>query len=229
MTRITPPAETQNEPLDVVARTPGGTGGHEFATLLTEVAAESNFTAGAVNKSTGAAGPFQFVKNTWLAMVHQYGAGMGIKPELVGKIALDAKGRLKVADPQALDDLLALRHDPVLATKMAGKYLDEGKAQLKQALHREPSETEVHLTFLLGPAGAAHLIRTAEAEPDKPVDQVVGTAATSNRSLFLASDGTPRTAAQSVAFLAQKYQADKARATRYLRAMTAPPTAKIDA
>jgi hypothetical protein len=229
MTRLSPPAEVLPEPLQVVARTPGAVGGHDFAMLLTEVAGETNFQPGLVNPTSGAAGPFQFIRSTWLGLVRDYGASMGIKPELVKQISLDAKGRPRVADARSLEDLLALRHDPVLATKMAGKYLDLSTAQLKHALGRDPSETEIHLAFLLGPAGAAHLLHVAQSAPATPVDQVVGAAASANKTLFLEADGTPRTAADAVTFLAGRYEATKARTARYVRAMPTPPNAKIDA
>jgi hypothetical protein len=230
MTKIAvPPAESLPETLQVVARTPGATGGHDFASLLTEVAGETNFKAGLVNAKTGAAGPFQFLKSTWLGLARQFGQSLGIKPELVQQIKLDAKGQPKVADPEALNDLLALRHDPVLAAKMAAKYMDLATSQLKQMLHRDPSESEVHLSFLLGPTGAAGLIHATEADPNQPVDKVVGSAATSNRPLFFNADGTPRTASESIAFLAHRFQTNKARATRYANVPNETPKAKIDA
>jgi hypothetical protein len=229
LTKIAPPTETLPEAFDVVARTPGGTGGHEFASLLAEVAGESNFKPNALNKSTGAAGPFQFIKSTWLALLKSNGEAAGVKPELVRQIKLDAKGRPQVPAGKALDDLLALRHDPVLAAKMAAKYLDEGKAQLQHSLRRPPTEAEVHMAFLLGPTGAANLIHIAANAPDTPVDQVVGAAASSNKPLFHDHAGQIRTAGDTVAFLAAKYHADRARIAAYATAANPVANSGIDA
>jgi hypothetical protein len=196
--------------MEAVGRTPGATGGHDFASLLTVASGESHFKLDAVNKSTGAAGPFQFVRNTWLALMHDYGEEVGVKPALVKQIHLDPTGRPVVAQPAVLQDLLALRHDPVLSARMEAKYLDVARQQLVHLLHREPTETELHLSCLLGPAGAAHLLRTAETHPSMPVDQVVGAAAAANPSLFRHGDGRIRTAAEAILFVADKYRSDKA-------------------
>jgi hypothetical protein len=207
--------------IEAVSRMPEATGGHDFATLLTQVAGETNFKPNMVNKVTGAAGPYQFIKSTWLALVHDHGEEMGVKPDLVRQIHVDPKGHMSVAQPRALQDLLALRHDPALATRMAGKYLDIAQGQLKHLLRREPSETELNLTYLLGPAGAAHLIKTAAAHPDMPVDAVVGEAATANPTLFRHSNGAIRTAAEAVAFLADRYRAEKTRVQQMAAATAA--------
>ena len=230
MNRITaPPGEGLPDTLAVVSRTPGSTGGHDFATLITEVAAESNFKPGAINKLTGASGPFQFVKSTWLSLLHDYGAAAGVKAELLQQITVDAKGHMKVATPAALGDLLALRNDPILASKMAAKYLDEGRAALRHNLKREPTEAEIHIAYLLGPTGATHLINAARQAPSTPVDRVIGSAATSNRTLFFDKGGDARTAAQAVSYLTGKYLSDKTRVASYSREIVSAPKAKIDA
>lgn len=213
-----------------VGRTPGSTGSHQFASLLVEAEAESHLHINARNRSTGAAGPFQFLESTWLAQLHQAGEAMGVKPDLLRQITLDGQGRPHVASAKARSDLLALRYDPVLATKVAAHYLDQGKAYLQHLLKRQPTEAEVHLTFLLGPAGAGQLIRAAEATPDAPVDGVVGAAAAANGPLFLDHAGKPRSAAEAVAFLERKYQSDKSRVAAYAQlAPAAPGARKIDA
>ncbi len=104
---------------DAMERTPGEPSGHEFTVLLAQVVGETGMQPHAVNKLTGAAGPFQFVKNTWLAMVKHHRAEMGIKPELIRQIGTDAKGRMKIEDPDALKDVLDLRHDVALSARMA--------------------------------------------------------------------------------------------------------------
>lgn len=212
-----------------VARTPDATGGHEFAALLAQVAGESAFKPHAVNKHTGAAGPFQFIKNTWLSLMKEHGQALGVKPGLLAQIKTEANGRLTIADPQALKEVLDLRHDMNLSTKMAAKYLDENKTHLSHMLHREPTEAEVQISFILGPSGAAHLINAAKSSPDVPVDQVVPKAVASNRSLFHDHQGQTMTASQAVAHLAARYRADKAKIAAYTTPSTQPTASKIDA
>ncbi|HEV2676223.1 MAG TPA: hypothetical protein VGV37_16985 [Aliidongia sp.] len=212
-----------------VARTPGATGGHEFASLLAQVAGESGFKPHAVNKQTGAAGPFQFVKNTWLSLMKEHGQAMGVKPGLLAQIKTGANGRPTIADPQALKEVLDLRHDISLSAKMAAKYLDENKTHLSRILHREANEAEVQISFLLGASGAAHLIKAAGSNPDMPVDQVVPKAVAANRSLFHDHQGQTMTAGEAVAHLAARYRADKAKFAAYTNPAANPTVSKIDA
>jgi hypothetical protein len=228
MTEVTKSQSALPESLESVARTPGATGDHEFATLLAEVSAETTLKPHAVNHATGAAGPFQFIANTWLALARSHGAAIGIKPELVAKIALDHAGHPVVSDAAAKRDLLDLRFDPVIAARMAAAYLDQARQQMKQGLHRDPNEAEVHLGYLLGPQGATRLIRAAAETPEKPVDEVVGSAANANRSLFHEANGGMRATGEALAFLEGKYHRDKEAAVR-MTAAVAPPPVKADA
>jgi hypothetical protein len=212
-----------------VARTPDATGGHDFAALLAQVAGESAFKPHAVNKQTGAAGPFQFVKNTWLSLMKEHGHALGVKPELLDQIKTEKNGRLTIDNPHALKEVLDLRHDLGLSAKMAAKYLDENKTHLGHILHREPTEAEVQISFLLGPSGAAHLINAARSTPDTPVDQVMPKAVASNRSLFHDHQGRALTASQAVAHLAARYRADKAKFAAYATPAAQPIASKIDA
>lgn len=212
-----------------VARTPGATGGHDFAALLAQVAGESAFKPHAVNKQTGAAGPFQFVKNTWLSLLKEHGQALGVKPALLAQIKTDAHGRLTIDDPAALKEVLDLRHDIGLSAKMAAKYLDENKTHLTHMLHREPSEAEVQISFILGPSGAAELIKAAKSNPEKPVDQVVPKAVAANRTLFHDHQGGILSAGQAVAHLAARYRADKAKFAAYSTPTDKPTASKIDA
>ena len=231
MTKIEqhPEAVSLSDQFAAVARTPGAPNAHEFTALLAQVVGETAFHQNAVNKHTGAAGPFQFVKNTWLSMVKRHGEELGVKPELIDQITTDAKGHLKVANAQALNDILELRHDVALSAKMASKLMAENTAQLHRLLQRAPSESEVHLAFLLGAVGAGRLINAAAATPDIASSQVVGAAATSNPTLFHDKSGNVRSAAEAVTFLAAKYRADKAKVAAYAQLQAPPPKASIDA
>jgi len=212
-----------------VARTPGATDGHDFAALLAQVAGESAFKPHAVNKQTGAAGPFQFVKNTWLSLIRDHGAALGVKPELLKQIKGDGHGRLTIADPTALKEVLDLRHDIGLSAKMAAKYLDDNKAHLGHMLHREPTEAEVQISFILGATGAARLIEAAKNSPATPVEDVVPKAVAANRTLFHDRQGKTLTAGEAVAHLAARYRADKAKFAAYSTPPAPPSASKIEA
>jgi hypothetical protein len=231
LTKIAPAFETVSltDQFEAVSRTPGAPGPHEFTALLAQVVGETAFRQNAVNKQTGAAGPFQFVKNTWLSLVKTYGAELGVKPELVAQIKTDAKGHLKVADPAALKDILELRHDVALSSKMATKLMALNTAQLHHILHRAPSESEVHLAFMLGATGAGRLITAAATTPDIAASDVVAPAAAANPGLFHDKTGKVRSAAEAVIFLTAKYSADKAKVAAYAPLKPVLPKGSVDA
>ncbi len=231
MSKIATTVDTVSMPdqFDAMERTPGEPSGHEFTVLLAQVVGETGMQPHAVNKLTGAAGPFQFVKNTWLAMVKNHGAEMGIKPELIRQIGTDAKGRMKIEDPDALKDVLDLRHDVALSARMASKYSTDCKSMLQHLIKREPTETEAHMTFLLGPAGAARLINAAARTPDEPVNKIVGPAVAANPRLFHDGEGKVMTASEAVTFLAANYHHNIAKASVYAHAPAKGPKSAIDA
>ena len=231
MTKIEPVFDTVSltDQFEAVSRTPGAPGRNDFTALLAQVVGETAFKQNSVNKQTGAAGPFQFVKNTWLSMVKTYGEALGVKPELVSQITTDAKGHLKVADPQALKDILELRHDVALSSSMAEKLMVLNTSQLHHILHRAPTEPEVHLAFLLGASGAGKLITAAQATPNIASSEVVAVAATANPTLFHDKSGKVRSAAEAVSFLAAKYQHDKAKVAAYAQIQAPQPKGSVDA
>ena len=230
MTKIAPATEATSLPdqFEAISRTPGAPGPHEFTALLAQVCGETAFRQNSVNKLTGAAGPFQFVKNTWLSMVLHHGAALGVKPALVDQIKADASGHLTVADPKALKDILELRHDVALSSSMAAKLMEENTAHLQRVLHRAPSEPEVHLAFLLGAGGAGKLINAAATTPNIASSAVVAPAAAANPTLFHDKDGRVRSAAEAITFLAAKYRSDKAKVASYAQALTPRPKETVD-
>jgi hypothetical protein len=214
--------------LSALARTPGVTGNHRFADLLALAAGESAFKPHAFNRHTGATGPFQFIKSTWLSLLRDHGTELGVKASLIEQIVPGAHGRLTVADPEVLKSLLALRNDLALSTRAAAKYLDENAATLQRLLRRPPSEAEIQLSFLLGAKGATRLIHAAAADPNVSAAEIVPHAAAANRTLFFHHTGAARTAAQTIAFLTSKLRADAAKFAAYA-APSAPATRRIDA
>jgi hypothetical protein len=204
--------------LAILARQPGGVGGHDFASLLSLVAGESGFKAHAVNHRTGAHGPFQFVKTTWLALLREHGAELGVKPELIAQIVDNAKGRPTIADPGVLKDVLALRDDLSMAARAAAFYLDDNRARLSHALHRAPSDAELRLSFLLGAHGAIKLIHAAAKTPEVDAASVLPHAAAANHRLFYDPAGQARSARSIMTFLEHKFHKDAAKYAAYARA-----------
>lgn len=203
--------------LAVLARQPGGVGGHDFATLLSLVAGESGFKPHAENRHTGAHGPFQFVKSTWLALLRDHGAALGLKPELIAQIVDNTKGRPTIADPKVLKDVLALRDDLGISARAAAFYLDDNRALLSHSLRRAPTDAELRLSFLLGAHGASKLIHAAAKSPEFEAAMVLPHAAAANHHLFYDQTGTPRSARGILTFLDHKFHRDAAKYAAYAR------------
>lgn len=200
-----------------LAKTPGVTGGHEFAELLSLVTGESNFKPHAHNSRTGAEGPFQFVKSTWLALLKSHGAELGVKPDLIAQIGKTSAGRPTVHSEAALKSLLALRNDVALSTRMAAKYLDDNRTSLGHLLHRAPSKAEVQLSFLLGPSGTARLVKAAHQSPGATAADILPHAAHANRNLFYTSDGKARTVGETLAYLDGRSKANEVKFAAYMK------------
>ncbi|TGY89634.1 hypothetical protein E5163_00365 [Marinicauda algicola] len=157
--------------------------GADFDYLVRTAARESNFDPQARAQSSSAAGMFQFIEQTWLAMMSRHGAAHG-QGELAAQITRGPDGRFEVADPATKREILDLRFDPALASRMAGELAAENAGVLREALGREPSGGELYAAHFLGAGNAARLIETAEASPAARADTLFPAAARANRAIF---------------------------------------------
>ncbi len=182
-----------------------------FSTLVSLAASESSFNTAAVSKKSSAAGPFQITENTWLHLVKKYGAAQG-RSDLASMVSRAQDGTLSVSDENRAA-VLGARHEIGLSASLAAKLMDENRASLNRRLGREPSESEVRMSYFLGVTGATRLINTAETNPDAPVKGLLPRAYANHRSMF-SEQGKPITAAQAVATLDAKFTAEFAQAQK---------------
>lgn len=157
--------------------------GADFDFLLRTAARESSFDPGARARTSSAAGLFQFIEQTWLAMVHRHGEAHGYG-ELAGAIEQGENGRFSIADPALRQRALDLRFDPEAASVMAGELASENASILRGSIGREPTSGELYAAHFLGPSGAAALINAAAATPDQRADALFPQAASANRPVF---------------------------------------------
>jgi len=108
------------------------------------VAAESRGAVDSKNKRSSAAGPAQFLDDTWLELIR------ATRPDLV-------KGRTR-------DELLALRSKPGLAREIAQRFAERNAALLRRRGLPVTAGT-LYLAHFAGPAGAAALL-SAPADAD---------------------------------------------------------------
>ena len=179
---------------DVLAalRTAAHKTGLDFDYLLNTAMRESKLDAQAKSKSSSAAGLFQFIDQTWLGLVKQYGERYGLG-SYAGAIQQTNDGHYVVASNDTKAAILALRQDPELSAVMAGESAKQTKQSLECALGRKVCDGELYAAHFLGASGARHLIQLSESNPNMRADIAFPQAAKANKAMFCHADGTAKT------------------------------------
>jgi len=195
-----PQATSANPVVDAI-RQGARASGTEFEYLLNTAQRESSLDPGARARTSSATGLFQFIEQTWLAMVKKDGARLGLSNQ-AQQIAQRPDGSFVVSDPAARREILALREDPEIASSVAGAFTQRNRDMLANGLGREPRSAELYIAHFLGAGGALELIRQASANPQASAADIFPEAAKANRSIFYDRSGTPRGAADVYGLLA---------------------------
>lgn len=195
---FTTPAETPRtdaaSPVVNAMRRAAQRSGVSFDYLMTTAKRESGLNPAAKAGTSSARGLFQFVEQTWLKMVQEKGATIGLEAEAAA--VTDKAGRPYVADAGARARILALRDDPTVASELAAALARENHDGLTQALGREPQQGELYIAHFLGLSGAIRLIRGAEQTPGASASDVFPQAAQANRGIFRDRNGRERSLAE---------------------------------
>ncbi len=210
----------------LAAQQVAGLSGHSFTAILAQATQESGLDPAARNRSSSAAGPFQFLERTWLDLFRRHGSAYG-QGELASAIQ-SRNGIPSVKDPAVRRQILALRHDVDLSAGMAARYLSEGRDRLEERLKRPVSETESRIAYVLGVGGAAKLLRAAESSPRAAAAELLPAAARSNRGLFYdRATGRALTASETVARLTRRMDTDQKEMFERI-AQAAEPRVRLD-
>jgi hypothetical protein len=117
------------------------------------IGVESGGNPNATNPKSSASGLGQFIDSTWLSTIKQ------ARPDL--------------AQGKSDSDLLALKSDPQLSREMTEAYANQNQAILSKAgVPVTPGST--YLAHFAGPGGA---VKVLQADPNAPVESVLGEAA----------------------------------------------------
>ncbi|HEY0834027.1 MAG TPA: lytic transglycosylase domain-containing protein [Azospirillum sp.] len=185
-----------------------GLSGHSFTAILAQATQESGLDAAAKNKTSSAAGPFQFLERTWLGLFRRHGAAYGL-----GDLARQIESRNGIPvikDPAARKQILDLRHDPDVSAGMAARYLGEGRERLERSLKRPVTESESRIAYVMGVGGAAKLIKAAETRPAALGADILPHAAKANHNLFHdRASGRALTAGETVARLVRRMESEQ--------------------
>lgn len=179
--------------------------GVDFSYLMAQAKSESGLDPGAKASGSSATGLFQFLDQSWLAVVKRHGSehGMGWA---ANAISARPGGGLTV-DPAMREGVFGLREQAGPAALMAAAYASDNAQGLGQALGREAGATDLYFAHFLGLGGATRFLRAAAQTPDANAASLFPREAAANRSIFYAGDGSARTLDQIYALMGRKLAA----------------------
>ncbi|PZU13264.1 MAG: flagellar biosynthesis protein FlgJ [Sphingobium sp.] len=164
--------------------------GVDFSYLLGQAKIESSLNPTARAATSSATGLYQFIDQSWLAVIDKHGAqyGLGWAADAIQQ----SGGRYYVADPNLRQQILDLRKHPETASVMAAEHAADNKAYLESRLGREAQPVDLYLAHFLGVGGAAKFLSAHDSNPDATAASLFPAAARANRSIFYDKSGHPR-------------------------------------
>jgi len=164
--------------------------GVDFDYLLAQAKLESGLDPKARAGTSSATGLYQFLGSTWLDTLKKHGAEHGLG--WAGEAA---------SDPAMRSQVMALRTDPQASALMAAELASDNRAALSISLGREPDSSELYLAHFLGAQGASQFLAALSSDPEQNAASVVPGAAATNRAIFFAPGGAPRSLGEVMGLL----------------------------
>jgi hypothetical protein len=165
--------------------------GVDFGYLLGQAKIESSLNPNARAATSSATGLYQFIDQSWLAVVNQHGNEYGLG-WAADAIQQGANGRYYVSDPELRQQILDLRSHPETASVMAAEHAADNKAYLEQRLGRSAQPADLYLAHFLGVGGAAKFLQAHDQSPNATAASLFPAAARANRSIFYDRQGNAR-------------------------------------
>ena len=197
-------ASTGNRVTNAIAMASRRTG-VDFAYLLGQAKIESSLNPTARATTSSARGLYQFVDQSWLAVIDKHGSeyGLGWAADMINR---GPNGRYYVADPEMRQQILDLRNHPETASVMAAQHAADNKAYLEQRLGREAEPVDLYLAHFLGVGGASKFLSVHDRAPNATAASMFPAAARANRSIFYDRSGNARSFAEIRDRFASKLQ-----------------------
>jgi len=206
-----PVTQSQNNVINAIFSASQRTGA-DFDYLVRTGMRESGLRTHVNSSTSTAAGPFQFIEQTWLSTLKEHGGEHGFGTQAAA-IEQGSNGRYQIADETQRQEILALRHDARASAIMAGELTNDAARGLERALGRDLRPNEPYVAHFMGQGGATRLIREVDANPETIASDLFPRAANANPSIFNNADGSARTVTEVYANLTTLPEVDRSRAT----------------
>ncbi|MDZ5649376.1 transglycosylase SLT domain-containing protein [Nitrospirillum sp. BR 11828] len=178
--------------------------GVDFSYLLKQASVESGYDTNAKASTSSATGLYQFTDSTWLNMVQQHGAEVGLG-QYASAIKTRSDGSAYVSDPATRQKILDLRKDPTTSAMMAAQLAQDNKTTLQQQVGGTIGGTELYLAHFLGAGGASKFLNALKKNPNQAADAVVPDAADANDAVFYDNNGKALSLGQVYDRFAKKF------------------------
>ncbi|HYF07977.1 MAG TPA: hypothetical protein VD970_10170, partial [Acetobacteraceae bacterium] len=122
---------------------------------------------------------------TWLEVVRDHGRQHGLE-RFVAVLETDREtGAIRVTEPRLRSEILHLRRDPELSTRLASERLRRSRSTLATSAGRPATPADLYMVHLLGISGARRLLAARERTPRAPAARfATSDAVRANRNLF---------------------------------------------
>jgi hypothetical protein len=169
--------------------------GIDFGYLMGQARIESSLNPNAKASTSSATGLYQFIDQSWLAVVNKHGDEYGLG-WAADAIKQGSNGRYYVSDPEVRQQILDLRKHPETASVMAAQHAADNKQYLESRLGREAEPVDLYLAHFLGVGGASKFLSAHDRAPGATAASLFPSAARANRSIFYDKQGNARSFAE---------------------------------
>ncbi len=165
--------------------------GVDMDLLLLKAIIESDLGKNIVSQSSSARGIFQFVEQTWLALMHRYGEEAGF-PQYAEQIHIDKKTglfKIKGNNKKLKEEILSLRNNPLASSYLTARQIEEETSIIRSFKKSgKVTETDHYLAHLLGLRLASKFYEFLNNQPETALattgDTSLSEAARLNRWFF---------------------------------------------
>jgi len=179
--------------------------GVDFSYLVAQAQSESGLDPSAHAASSSASGLYQFLDQSWLAVVKRHGSEHGMA-WAADAIQARPGGGFRISDPAMKQAVMGLREQAGPAALMAASYAADNAAGLGQALGRTANATDLYFAHFLGLDGAKRFLRAAGGSPDTTAASLFPREARANRGIFYDGDGSARSLGEVYALMGRKLE-----------------------